>query len=358
MNKRTARDVAAAALVVAVAASPVAAASSLEGDGDATASGASTVISDLNEPRGLLVTGDGSICVAEAGFVDEVPADAATAGRIDTTTGSISCRGPDGAVERLIDGLAYVNYVTSGVSTGPADVAELGGRTLVLIGESFGPGSRTLSEVRADGRGLTLVADLLAFAREQYPDALTDGLVLSNPFAMLYQEGQERFLVTDGATGHVLSVGLDGAIDVYSRVEGHYVVTGIASDPGGTVHVASFSPLPHAEGAGAILQLDADGRATPVAEGLTMPIDLAFDRTGRMLVLEFAGGSADDPYGGAPGRVLRLSRSESGWSAPEILIDGLEHPTALAVLDDGGILVSVRGAFSEPGSGEVVRVQG
>lgn len=346
-----------AALGLAVAALAVTGGSSSVAS-DSTPPGVSTVISELNEPRGLLVTGDGSICVAEAGFVDEVTTDVATIGRIDTTTGSISCRRPDGAVETLIDGLAYVKYPTSGVSTGPADVAELDGRILVLVGESFGPGSRTLSEVQADGDGLTVVADLLAFAHEQYPDALTDGLVLSNPFAMLYQDEYRRFLITDGATGHVVSAGLDGSVEVFSRVEGHHVLTGIASEPGGAVHVASFSPLPHPEGAGSILRLDVDGRAVPVVEGLTMPIDLAFDREGRMLVLEFAGGSEDDPYGGTPGSLLRLSRTAGGWSPPEVLIDGLEYPTALAVLDDGGILLSLRGAFSEPGSGEVVRVQG
>ncbi len=346
-----------AVAVVTGGPSPYLADTSLADEGGTTTSGAATVISDLNEPRGLLVTSDGSICVAEAGFVDEVPGDVTTAGRIDTTTGSISCRRPDGAVEKLIDGLAHVHYTTSGVSTGPADITELDERILLLVGESFGPGSRTLSEVRADGGGLNVVADLLAFAREQYPDALTDGLVLSNPFAMLYQEDEQRFLITDGATGHVLSARLDGSIEVFSRAEGHYVLTGIASDPDGTVHVASFSPLPHPEGAGSILQLGADGRAVPVVEGLTMPIDLAFDRVGRMLVLEFAGGSEDDPYGGARGRLLRLSRSTSGWSSPEVLIDGLEHPTALDVLHDGGILISLRGAFSEAGSGEVVRVQ-
>ena len=96
------------------------------------------------------------------------------------------------------------------------------------------------------------IADFLTFAVETAePDFLDEITIFSNPFAMIPDPGNRRFLVTDGATGRVLAAGLDGDITVFSDVTGHEVLTGIARGPDGLVHVASFSQLPHASGDGA-----------------------------------------------------------------------------------------------------------
>jgi hypothetical protein len=73
-------------------------------------------------------------------------------------------------------------------------------------------------------------------------------------------------------------------------------------------------------------------------------------------VLEFLESSeTGDPYRGTTGRLIRLEPEGDGWIAGRVLVEGLPFPTALLIGDDDRIYISVRGAFSSPGSGVVVR---
>ena len=200
-------------------------------------------------------------------------------------------------------------------------------------------------------------ADFLAFVSETAePDFLDEIHIISNPFAMIPDPTNRRFLITDGATGHVMEAGLDGDIAVFSGVAGHEVLTGIARGPDGLAYVTSFSQLPHAMGAGAVLRLYFDGSFVVAADNLTTPIDLAFDTAGRLYVLEFIDGTeTGDPYRGKTGRLIRLEPEGDGWIAGPVLVRGIPFPTALFIDGEDRIYISVYGAFSSPGSGLVVR---
>ena len=83
---------------------------------------------------------------------------------------------------------------------------------------------------------------------------------------------------------------------------------------------------------------------------------MAFGGKGRLYVLEFIDGTeTDDPYRGKTGRLLRFAPASDGWQAGQVLIDRLPFPTALLIDAEDRIYVSIRGAFSSPGSGVVVR---
>lgn len=324
------------------------------GSGD---SGYEVVLDGLNEPRGLWVLADGTLCVAEAGRLAEGQEvrEGPTANLAET--GSVSCVDTDGARERVIEQLPYVLYNVTGVTTGPADVVEIDGELYLLTGEGQGDLSRKLLRISDPATPPDVMADLLAFATETaQPDYLDEVNIISNPFAMIPDPPNERFLVTDGATGHVLAVQLDGDVEVLSDVPGHEVLTGIARGPDALVYVTSFSELPHAEGDGAVLRIYPDGSSDVAAENLTTPIDLAFDTLGRLYVLEFLEASeTGDPYRGTTGRLIRLEPEGDGWVAGRVLVEGLPFPTALLIGDDDRIYISVHGAFSSPGSGGVVR---
>ena len=315
------------------------------------------VLDGLNEPRGLAILADGTICVAEAGNLADrqTVREGPTANRSET--GSVTCLDPSGDHRRIAEGFPYVLYNVSGVTTGPADVAEVNGELFLLTGEGEGDLARSLLRLTDPGYMPEQIADFLAFAHETAEADLFDEVtIFSNPFSMLPDPANSRMLVTDGATGHVLAADLDGEIRVFSDVEGHEVLTGIAWGPDDAAYVTSFSQLPHIEGDGSVLRLHRDGSSTVVAAGLTTPIDLAFDSQGRMYVLEFIDGTeSNDPYRDRTGRLIRLEPHAGQWTGQQVLVEGIPFPTALLINDADQAYISVHGAFSESGSGIVAR---
>jgi hypothetical protein len=89
---------------------------------------------------------------------------------------------------------------------------------------------------------------------------------------------------------------------------------------------------------------------TIFAAGFTNIIDIAFDRRGRLLVLEVAknGLLSGDPTGA-------LIRVERDGRHTEIASTGLEFPIGLAVGQDGTSYVTNKGITL--GGGEVVRIR-
>ena len=315
------------------------------------------VLDGLNEPRGLTILANGTICVAEAGSLGDGQTirQGPTANR--SATGSVSCVGPSGDSERVVDGLPYVLYNVTGVTTGPADVVEMDGELYLLTGEGEGDLARSLLRITESTSSPVEVADFLAFAVDTTEADIFDKVnIVSNPFAMIPYPGDGTVLVTDGATGHVLVASIDGDIHVFSDVAGHEVLTGIALGPDGAPYVASFSQLPHTTGDGSVVRLDTDGSFTIAADGLTTPIDLAFDSHGRMYVLEFIDGTeSSDPYRGRTGRLIRLEPDAEHWRNQQVLVENIPFPTALLIDGADRVLISIHGAFSEPGSGLVAR---
>lgn len=316
-----------------------------------------TVILDrLDEPRGLWLAENGVLCVAEAGRLPEGEVVNENRLTVQAETGALTCVNEAGVRARVVDGLPYVLYSASGESVGPADVAEMDGVRYLLTGEGYGGLSRKLLRLES-AAAPSVVADFIEFAAQGKPLAyFKPSSIAANPFAMLADPAHGRFLVTDGATGQVLSADLSGKITVYSPAAGHEVLTGIAWGPDRLVYVASFSQLPHAEGAGSILRLHPDGYFETAIAGVTTPIDIAFDRAGRLYVLEFVfAGQAADPYREKSGRLLRFHQEVGEWSAPQVLVEGIPYPTAMLFDAEDRLYMSVWGAFSAPQTGMVVR---
>jgi hypothetical protein len=162
----------------------------------------------------------------------------------------------------------------------------MSGELFLLTGE--GDLARSLLRLTGTGYSPEQVTDFLTFAEETLEaDAFDEVTVFSNPFSFLPDPENDRMLVTDGVTGHVLAVGLDREIRVFSDVEGHEVLTGIARGSDDTAYVTSFSELTHIEGDGSVLRLHPDGSFDVAADDLTTAIDLAFDSFGRLYVPEF-----------------------------------------------------------------------
>jgi sugar lactone lactonase YvrE len=309
-------------------------------------------VAGLNQPRGMAFDAAGNLYVAEAGASDPAAADviqpetnhSARVLRIDASRNTTV----------VVDGLPYTRYITSG-DVGATDVAILGGELYLLTGEGYDEKlSRRVLRITPGGPPQS-IASLGDFALDTMPleYQMSPGGAPSNPYAMAVAPDGGAFYVTDGASGRVLRVTLDGKVKLFAELPELPPLAGLAFGPDARLYFAMFSVLPHAPGSGEIWAVDPAGQLSRAAGDLTMPIDVAFDTAGAMYVLEFGNGQqVNQPYAGGSGRLLRVGRDD----ARTVVLDRLDHPTALVFSPTGDLYVALGGAFSAPGKGSILRV--
>jgi len=306
----------------------------------------------LNQPRGMAFDAAGNLFVAEAGARD--PDDPGRSQpeinhssrvlRIDTRR----------HVTIAVDGLPYTRYTSSG-DVGASDVAVLNRALYVLTGEGYDD-QLSRSVLRATpSTPPQRVVSLLNFAIDT---TLLDyqqmaGGVPINPYAMTVAPDGSALYITDGASGRVLRATLDGSVRVFAELPNMPPLTGLAFGPDGRLYFAMFSLLPHTPGSGEIWVADSSGQLSLATSGLTMPIDVSFDATGAMYILEFSKGiQPDQLYAAGNGRLLRAERNGS----PTIVLDHLDYPTAMVFSQAGDLYIAVGGAFTAPGQGAILKV--
>lgn len=307
-------------------------------------------ISRLSQPRGLDASGD-ELCFVEAGAIPAEGPTRSQLGQLEADTGSVTCRTSGGEPRPIAEDLPFVYYPDADVTSGAADVLIEGPQRYVLVGEAFGPNARKILAVGPDG--VTVVADLLAAAEARPDDG--SGAVASNPWSFVRTPDQTGFYVSEAAAGIVLEAGLDGEVSTFATAPGHEVLTGMAWGPDERLYVASFGQLPHPEGSGTVVAIDATGQAVDVVTGLTMVIDVAFAEGGGMLILEYST-PEDEPTGSAAyrDRAGRLLYVAEPGDSPVLLLESLARPTAMIVVDDE-LLISLSEGEEAPDEGHIVR---
>lgn len=331
----------------------------------ASAATVTTVMTGLDNPRGLAFGPEGALYVAEAGRGGAGPC---TVSIRPFEPGQPFCYGPSGAVSRLWRGVqervvtGLPSYASQfGQATGAHDIAMLGlGDAHVSIGWGADPLLRDalgapwtsfdrLARIDASGNWRPEV-DIGAFEAARNPDG---GPVDSNPYGILAEPG--KVVVADAGGNSLLAVSSNGSIATIatlpSRPQGRStdsVPTAVALGPDGAYYVAELTGQPFALGTANVYRVIPGQAPEIVYSGLTTIIDLTFGPDGSLYVLEHSTGPV---FFALPGRLLKIAPNGTRTT----VLDGLTRPGSVAVGPDGALYVSNRSI--SVGTGEVLRIQ-
>lgn len=330
------------------------------------------IASNLDNPRGLTIGSDGFLYVTEAGRGGSGPCIPSPTGPTATVcygaTGALT-RITNGTVTRVVTGLPSLAGPTGSNATGAHDVAfNAAGQPYVLIGLGSEPAVRSalgvpdlgqLLKINAlsGGSDWTAIADVSAFEQAENPDG---GEVDSNPYSFVIQNNTAY--VADAGANALLKVDLDsGDIDLAS-VFGSRLVTNpfggpdipmesvpdaVASSSDNTLYVGELTGFPFPVNGARVYRIVNDVPEI-FATDFTNIIDLNFDSTGNLYVLEYAtNGILSRDLTGA------LVRLNPDGTRTTLLQDELFAPTSFTFGENGDIFIANRGTTA--GQGEIIR---
>jgi len=309
----------------------------------------------LDNPRGIAITPDGRLLVAEAGTGGEGPCFIGPEGEV--------CFGSSGAVteikgsswRRIAEGLPSFAAPDGSSAVGPSDVSVLGnGNTYVTLGlggdldlrDGLGADAAvmgSLLRLRQWSGDLGVVADLAAFEEVADPDGFGSD---SNPNGVAAAPAGQA--VADAGANALLSVKANGDVSVLATFPARMVFvpflglnlpmqavpTSVAMGPDGAWYVGELTGFPFPPGYAQVWRVDPEGEATVFADGFTNIIGLDFGPDGSLYVLEIAtnGLLSGDLTGG-------LWEIDPEGNVASITTD-LFAPGGIAAGEDGTLYVS------------------
>lgn len=343
------------------------------------------VAAQLRNPRGMAIAADGTIYVAEAG----------RGGRNCITVGEGQetfeiCYGDTSAVtrvrngrqRRVVTGLPSVAG-RDGVGAGGAHdvgVTRAGNLVVLMGGEgglrerrqmvgAFGENARRFGTMLsgAPGGDLSVTRDITRFETRNNPDGapVEQFGIHSNPFGLLL-DGRDR-IVADGGGNAIIRFRPARKGQVLAAEQGprmtnpfdgttmraQWVPTSVVKGPDGAYYVGELTGFPFEKGKARIWRIVPGRDAKVYARGFTNIVDIAFDHSGNLLVLEIAkeGLMAAEMGGDPSGRLVRLNRNGTRTT---LASKGLVTPTSVAVGPNGAIYIANDGLNA--GDGKIVKL--
>lgn len=325
------------------------------------------VAEDLVTPRGLTWDARGQrVLVTEAGAGGPAPCAPGVGGypACFGASGAVTAYTPrDGKAVRIATGLPSV--INEFSVLGLHDIDATHGRISVVFGlggqmstrDGLGRAAHGLAQTGTIDRNgkLRPIGDLLEFEQRYNPHPAD---LNANAYGLTRVPGGT--LVAEAGGNGILWVGDDGSVRMVALlpdqiIDGRAVEavpTAIVRGPDGAFYISEYSGEPTRVGAARIWRLVPGQSPTVVANGYTGVIDLAFDRQGRMLVLELAEHGFD-----SPDRTGRLLRVERDGRRTVLAREGLEHPGGVAVAPNGDIYLTNRTTSLGEADGQLLRLR-
>jgi hypothetical protein len=256
----------------------------------------------------------------------------------ETAAGRISRVDPEtGDITTFASGLPKSIIGLGGVM----DVAFIGSTAyalVTLVGPDVG-GSDTVGIYRVDGpNSFTVVADIGAFTLSNPPQTPFD-IPTGVQYALETFRG--GFLVTDGHHNRVLRVTLDGEISE-AIAFGNIVPTGLAVH-GNTVYMAEAGPVPHKPEDGKVVSFGPkSSTATEVASGASLLVDVEFGRGRTLYALSqgtFGGGPPGSPAAPDTGSLVQVNANGTFT----VIADQIDRPTSLEFIGNNAYVVTLGG---------------
>jgi hypothetical protein len=211
---------------------------------------------------------------------------------------------------------------------------------------------------------VTTVADIANYESTHNPDG---GAVDSNPFKFA-RKADGSFIVTDAGANSFLSVTGNGIISTLGVLPAkanplpfgpptyQAVPTGVSVGPDGSTFIGQLTGFPFPAGAANVYRQDAVGGAIDTAHtGFTNIIDLDFDASGNLYVLQISSNGLASQNGPGTGLLLKIDGRTGDRTT--IASDGLLFPGGLAIQEgpDGPVFY-VSNLTAMPSGGTVLRI--
>lgn len=357
------------------------------------------VAEGLNNPRQVEIGLDGAVYVAEAGM----GGDECTPPDPENPEAETLCFGPTGAVTRIeggeqaqvVTGLTSTADPSGTFATGPHDFAFAEDGSIVV---SMGLGApANLRDALAaqipsaaflgtalgidEAGAQAILADIAAWEFENNPDGMSDfdEGADSNPYGIA--AGPDgTFVVTDAGGNTLLQIAPDGTITMLALFEPRMVPippefqepggptelpmapvpTSVEQGPDGAWYVGELTGFPFPVGGANVYRVSPEGEITVYASGFTNIVDIAFDASGNLYVVEMAKNgllaaetAGPDDVQAVTGALIMVAPD---GTQTEVASEGLILPGGVAVGEDGTIYVSNFSVF--PGQGQVLAIEG